>query len=98
VQAGSRYLGGYIGSQANRELWVQEKGLLLDQCGVRFGRRRSRSHPQTAFAGLQKVLQHEWQFTRRVIDDIGDCFFDIEAAMTDICLPALYGESLKDCN
>jgi hypothetical protein len=31
------------------------------------------------------------------MDDIGDCFFDIEATITDIFLPALYGESLKDC-
>jgi hypothetical protein len=32
-----------------------------------------------------------------VIDDIGDCLFDVEAAITDIFLPALYGETLKDC-
>jgi hypothetical protein len=32
------------------------------------------------------------------IDDIGDCFFDIEETITDIFQPALYGESLKDCN
>jgi hypothetical protein len=33
-----------------------------------------------------------------VIDDIGDCFFfDVEAAIADIFLPALYGETLKDC-
>jgi hypothetical protein len=55
------------------------------------------SHPQTAFAGLQKSLQHEWQFIQRVIGDIGDCSFDVEAAITDIFLLALYGESLKDC-
>jgi hypothetical protein len=32
-----------------------------------------------------------------VIDDIGDCFFDVDAAIADIFLPALYGETLKDC-
>jgi hypothetical protein len=55
------------------------------------------SHPQTAFAGLQKSLQHEWHFSQRVIDDIGNCFFDVEAAIADIFLPALYGETRKDC-
>jgi hypothetical protein len=55
------------------------------------------SHPQSAFAGLQKSLQHKWQFIQRVIHDTGDCFFDFEAAIADIFLPALYGEILKDC-
>jgi hypothetical protein len=45
--------------------------------------------PQTAFAGQQKSLQYEWQFIQRVIDDIGDCLFDAEAAITDIFLLAL---------
>ena len=96
VQTGSRYLGGYIGSRVDRELWVQEKvsfwtSAVTDLAFVAL------SHPQTAFAGLQKSLQHEWQFIQRVIDDIGDCFFDIEEAIADIFLPALYGESLQNC-
>jgi hypothetical protein len=96
VQTGSRYLGGYIGSKADRELWVQEKVTFWTSAvtDLAFA---ALSHPQTAFAGLQKSLQHEWQFIQRVIDDIGDCFFDIEAAIADIFLPALYGETLKDC-
>jgi hypothetical protein len=89
-------VGGYIGSKANRILWVQEKVTFWTSAltGLAFA---ALSHPQTAFAGLQKSLQHEWQFIQRVIYDIGDCFFDVEAAITDIFLPALYGETLKDC-
>ncbi len=96
VETGSRYLGGYIGSQADRELWVQEKVSFWTSAvtDLAFA---ALSHPQTAFAGLQKSLQHEWQFIQRVIDDIGDCFFELEDAITNIFLPALYGESLKDC-
>jgi hypothetical protein len=37
------------------------------------------SHPQTAFVGLQKLLQHKWQFVQRVIDGIGDSFFPLLA-------------------
>jgi hypothetical protein len=48
------------------------------------------SHPQTAFTGLQKSLQHKWQFIQRVIDDISDCFSDIKEAIANIFLPALY--------
>jgi hypothetical protein len=78
------------------ELWVQEEVTFWTSAvtALAFA---ALSHPQTAFAGLQKSLQHEWQFIQRVIDDIGDCFFDVEAAITDIILPALYGETLKDC-
>jgi hypothetical protein len=46
------------------------------------------SHQQTAFAGLQKSLQHEWHFIQQVIEDIGDCLFDIKEAITNIFLPA----------
>jgi hypothetical protein len=41
-------------------------------------------------AELQKYLQQEWQLIQRVIDDISDCFFEVEAAIADIFLPALY--------
>jgi hypothetical protein len=94
VQTGSRYLGGYIGSKVDRDLWVQEKvsfwtSAMTDLAFTAI------SHPQTAFAGLQKSLQHEWQFVQRVIDDIGDCFFDIEDSITNIFLPALLGNPCR---
>jgi hypothetical protein len=98
VQIGSHYLGSYIGSQADRGLWVQEKVSFWTSAvtDLAFA---ALSHPQTAFVGLQKSLQHKWQFIQRVIDDIGDCFFNIKEAITNIFLPALlYGESLKDCS
>jgi hypothetical protein len=89
VTTGSRYLSGYIGSQADRELWgVREKvtfwtSAVTDLAFVAL------SHPQTAFAGLQKSLQHEWQFIQRVIDDIGDCFFDVKDSIS------LWGNAAK---
>jgi hypothetical protein len=95
VQTGSRYLGGYIGSKADRELWVQEK-VPFRTSAVTDLAFAALSHPQTAFAGLQKSLQHKWHFIQRLIDDIGDCSFDVEAAIAGIFLPALYGEALPD--
>jgi hypothetical protein len=96
VQTGSRYLGGYISSKADGEMWVQEKVTFWTSAvtDLAFA---ALSHPQAAFAGLQQSLQHKWQFIQRVIDDIGDCSFDVQAAIADIFLPALYGETLKDC-
>jgi hypothetical protein len=78
-------------------LWVQEKKVTFWTSAVTNLALAALSHPQTAFAGLQKSLQHEWQFIQRVIEDIGDCFFDVEAGIVDIFLPALYEETLKDC-
>jgi hypothetical protein len=61
VQTGSHYIGGYIGSKADRELWVQEKVTFWTSAvtDLAFA---ALSHPQTAFSGLQKSLQHEGQF------------------------------------
>jgi hypothetical protein len=58
VQTGSRYLGGYSGSQADRELGDQEKvsfwtSVVTDLVFAAL------SHPQTVFAGLQKSMQHK---------------------------------------
>ncbi len=78
-------------------MWVQENfsfwtGVVTDLAFAALG------HPQTAFDGLQKSLQHKWQFIQRVIADISDCFFNIKDAITNIFLPALsYGEFPKDC-
>jgi hypothetical protein len=52
-------------------------------------------HPETALAGLQKLLQQEWQFVQRVIDGIGDDFATIEEAISNLFLPVLFGDSIE---
>jgi hypothetical protein len=51
-------------------------------------------HPQYANARLQKALQQEWQFMQRVVpnirDDIRDEFSDVEDALVDLFLLALF--------
>ena len=60
---GYRYLGGFIGdTEAERE-WLKEKvqgwkELVSVLAGV------AQKHPQSAYAGLQKSLQQEWDFCR----------------------------------
>jgi hypothetical protein len=97
VTTGSRYLGGYVGSSHEQELWVQEKVSLWTSAVTDLAF-TALSHPQTAFAGLQKSLQHEWQFVQRVIDGIGDSFSPLEEAISNIFLPALFGDSLASDN
>jgi hypothetical protein len=50
--------------------------------------------PQTAYAGIQNSLQQEWQFVERVIDEIGEAFSEVKAALTDDFLPLLFGEMM----
>jgi hypothetical protein len=51
-----------MGSRADWELWVHEK-VSFWTSAVTDWAFAALSHPKTAFAGLQKSLQHEWHFT-----------------------------------
>jgi hypothetical protein len=54
-------------------------------------------YPQTAYTGMQKSLPQEWQFLQRVIVGLGMEFDDIEQALDDKFLLALFGiESVSD--
>ena len=79
---GDYYLGGFIGdADAKRDWltgniwWWSESVKLL--AGVTY------KHPQSAYAGLQKSLQQEWDFVQRVTPGVGD-------ALRDIFVPELY--------
>jgi hypothetical protein len=48
-------------------------------------------HPQAAYAGLQKLLQQEWQFIQRVTEGINNEFSGIEYEIRTKFLPALFG-------
>jgi hypothetical protein len=47
-------------------------------------------HPQTAYAGMQRSLQQEWEFIQRVTDGLSNEFDAIEQALNDKFLPALF--------
>jgi hypothetical protein len=47
--------------------------------------------PQTAAAEMTVL-------PKSLVNDIGDCFFKIEDSITNIFLPALFGETLQTCN
>ena len=92
ITTGSRYLGGFIGDEGSRDAWLTKKlsdweGNILDISAA------AHKFPQSAYAGLQKSLQHEWGFVQRVVPDIGPQFWPLEEAITNSFLPALFGES-----
>jgi hypothetical protein len=54
------------------------------------------TYPQSAYAGLQKSLQQEWQFVQRVVEGIGESFTDVQKAITECFLPALFRDNLDE--
>jgi hypothetical protein len=64
------YLGGFIDDQDVFEPWIREQSncwaeAVTDLVSV------AQNFPQSAYSGLQKLLQQEWQFVQRVRKDIG---------------------------
>ena len=61
VVTGTRYLGGFVGDWDSETKWLYEKvqewaELDMTLLGV------ARKHQKSAYAGLQKSLQQEWEF------------------------------------
>ena len=52
--------------------------------------RVARKHPQSAYAGLQKSLQQEWEFVQQVTPGIGDAFGTVEEEIAMVFLPELF--------
>jgi hypothetical protein len=49
-------------------------------------------HPQAAYAGLQKLLQAEWQFLQRITEGIDIEFSGIKNELFTKFLPAHFGK------
>ena len=73
VVTGSLHLGIFIGKRETEDQCIKAKvegwaKSVRTLAGV------ARKHPQSAYAGLQKSLQHEWAFMQPVTPGIGDAF------------------------
>ena len=89
--AGHRYVGGFIGSAEAQRQWLAPQIQKWAQ-GVESLARVATRFPQTAYAGLVKSLQSEWQYLQRVSPGVALSFAPVEAAITSIFLPALLDE------
>ena len=49
----------------------------------------ARKHPKSAYAGLKKSLQKEWEFVQRVTPGVGDSFGPVETVLKETFVPAL---------
>ena len=69
VVTGIRYLEGFIGDRADKDIWLADKvqgwtESVKNLSGV------AHKYPQSAYAGLQKSLKQEWAFVKRVTYNI----------------------------
>ena len=76
VVTGSHYLGGFIGDMGTKNTWLADKvqgwaESVKTLSGV------ACNHPQSAYAGLQKSLQHYWTFVQQVTPEIWDNFVPV---------------------
>jgi hypothetical protein len=97
IVTGHRYLGGFIGDNADLDNWLSKKASAWELTVKDLASVATR-YPQTAYTGLQKSLQNEWQFVQRVKPGIAAHFSGIEKALSRNFLPALFGEPLDKEN
>jgi hypothetical protein len=92
---GHRYVGGFLGTDAALDQWLAPQIQKWVQ-GVESLAKVARRHPQTAYAGLAKSLQQEWQYLQRVVPDCGTAFAPVEEAIRSVFLPALLGGEAEE--
>ena len=95
IVTGYRYLGGFVGEPQKQTLFIQDR-IKNWIAGVDDLARAAVKYPQTAYAGLQKSLQQEWQFLQRVTEGIEGAFSGLEEAISGRFLPALLGDKLPE--
>ena len=92
---GHRYLGGFVGSGEAEAAWVDTQVKQWVD-GVHSLAAVARRYPQTAYAGLSKSLQSEWQYLQRVTPGIAQAFAPLEEAIAKVFLPALLDSSIEE--
>ena len=88
--SGHRYLGAYLGPQADLEAWVKPQVEAWSH-GVKVLAKIPRRHPQSAYAGLGMSLQLEWQYLQRTVPGVGTLLGPIEEALREKLFPSLFG-------
>ena len=92
--SGHRYLGAYLGPQAELEAWLKPQAEAWDH-GVKVLAKISLRNPQSAYAGLGMSLQSEWQYLQRTVPGVGTLMGPIEEALREKFFPSLFrGEEI----
>jgi hypothetical protein len=93
---GYRYVGGFLDSDAALSQWLPPQ---IQQwvSGVASLAKVAKRYPQTAYAGLTKSLQQEWQYLQRAVPNCRPAFEPVEEAIRMAFLPALLEATEAEC-
>ena len=89
------HLGGFVGSDEAKQIWIEEKVETLVE-GVKRLAVFAREFLQMAYVGLTMYLRHEFQFVQRVTPGVGTLFAPLEEAMRDDLLQDLLGDRREE--
>jgi hypothetical protein len=92
----SGYVGGFLGSDAALLEWLEPQIQQWVQ-GVESLVKVAKRYPQTAYAGVTKSLQQEWQYLQRVVPNCGTAFEPVKEAIQTVFLPALLEATEPEC-
>jgi len=85
---GHRYVGGFVGSGAMRDRWLEPK-VESWVAGVKALAKVAARYPQAAYHGFAMSLQAEWQYLCRCLPGVGPHLQPIEDAIHQVLIPAL---------
>ena len=88
--SGSRYLGAYLGLQAELEAWVKPQVEAWAH-GVKVLAKIARRNQHLACVGLLMSLQLEWQYLQRNVPGVGTLMGPIEDALRENPPPLAIG-------
>jgi hypothetical protein len=91
------YLGGFIGSTNNKELWLAE---LVENrvAAVQTLSIVAEWYPQTAYTGFTFCLQNKWQYVQQVVANTAPFFTPLKMAICTHFLPSLLGIPSMEIN
>ena len=91
VKHGHRYLGGFVGEKDLESTWLKEKVNAWMEAVDSIAKLAPHAS-QSAFAGVQRSLQHEWTFVQRVTNCNEALFQPLEERITHFCSSLLGNE------
>ena len=92
----SQYLGAYIVQTEEKDAWVR---LQAEKCseGVRDLAKVPKRNPQTAYAGLETLLQLKWYYLQRTVPGVGYLMKLIDLALKEEFFLTLFrGEEMDN--
>uniref|UniRef100_A0A8D8W759 Reverse transcriptase domain-containing protein n=3 Tax=Cacopsylla melanoneura TaxID=428564 RepID=A0A8D8W759_9HEMI len=95
VVTGSRFLGGYVGTNEDKNTFVVSKVDEWKSAVVKLAQ-VSQREPQAAYAAFVKSLQFQWTYFQRVINGVEDSFQSLNATIRSVFLPSMIGGPVGD--